>query len=394
MHQFITSSDIAGITPEIILTLTAICVLSLEMIKISKASISLSIATLGIVASGTFVFQGIGSAGVLFGGMLKINLFSAFFDLIYLAIGIITLLFYIGFGLAETGDIKITILSTMVADYDYLGEWGFSALIESDGEKLLFDTGFRENTVLENAESLNIDLSIVEHVYLSHNHSDHTGGLINLRENLMLINPKAMKYIHVGKGILQERLSDGKNKNLFMQQKDKLLNLGVEFIFHELPEEILPNIWTTGLVPRYHNEKNWSGYREMKINGEIVEDNIPEDQSVVIKTKNGLILVSGCGHAGIVNTLKHSVESFENSKVYATIGGFHLFNKNDKEIKWTSKFMKTYGVEYFLGAHCTGIDAVYSIRKNNNLERSKCAVGSVGAYFDYKEGMFPGLITK
>ena len=307
---------------------------------------------------------------------------------------IITLLFYIGFGLAETGDVKITILSTMVADYDYLGEWGFSALIESEGEKLLFDTGFRENTVLENAESLNIDLSTIEHVYLSHNHMDHTGGLINLRENLMLINPKAMKYIHVGKGILQERLTDGKNKNLLIQQKDKLLNLGVEFIFHELPEEILPNIWTTGLVPRYHNEKNWSGYREMQINGEIVEDNIPEDQSVVIKTKNGLILVSGCGHAGIVNTLKHSVESFGNSKVYAAIGGFHLFNKNDKEIKWTSKFMETYGVEYFLGAHCTGIDAVYSIRKNNNLERSKCAVGSVGAYFDYKEGMFPGLITK
>ena len=136
--------------------------------------------------------------------------------------GIIPLLFYIGFGLADTGKIKITILSTMVADYNYLGEWGFSALIESDGVKLLFDT----------------------------------------------------------------------------------------------------------------------------------------------------------------------------SKVYATIGGFHLFNKNDKEIKWTSKFMKTYGVEYFLGAHCTGIDAVYSIRENNNLERSKCAVGSVGAYFDYKEGMFPGLITK
>ncbi len=78
---------------------------------------------------------------------------------------IIPLLFHIGFGLADTGNIKITILSTMVADYDYLGEWGFSALIESDGEKLLFDTGFRENTVLENAESLNIDLSTVEHVY-------------------------------------------------------------------------------------------------------------------------------------------------------------------------------------------------------------------------------------
>ena len=74
----------------------------------------------------------------------------------------IILLFFIGLGFAETGNIRITVLSTMVADYDYLGEWGFSALIESGGEKLLFDTGFRENTVLENAESLKVDLSAVE----------------------------------------------------------------------------------------------------------------------------------------------------------------------------------------------------------------------------------------
>ena len=180
----------------------------------------------------------------------------------------ITLLFFIGLGFAETGNIRITVLSTMVADYDYLGEWGFSALIESGGEKLLFDTGFRENTVLENAESLRVDLSAVEHVFRSHNHLDHTGGLIRLRETLMSINPKAMQYVHVGKGIFLERVSDGKNWNTFMGYKEKLLSLGVEFIYHESREEILPNICTTGLVPRYHNEKNWLGFREMKINGE------------------------------------------------------------------------------------------------------------------------------
>ena len=180
----------------------------------------------------------------------------------------IILLFFIGLGFAETGNIRITVLSTMVADYDYLGEWGFSALIESGGEKLLFDTGFRENTVLENAESLRVDLSAVEHVFRSHNHLDHTGGLIRLRETLMSINPKAMQYVHVGKGIFLERVFDGKNWNTFMGYKEKLLSLGVEFIYHESPEEILPNICTTGLVPRYHNEKNWLGFRKMKINGE------------------------------------------------------------------------------------------------------------------------------
>ena len=180
----------------------------------------------------------------------------------------ITLLFFIGLGFAETGNIRITVLSTMVADYDYLGEWGFSALIESGGEKLLFDTGLRENTVLENAESLKVDLSAVEHVFRSHNHLDHTGGLIRLRETLMSINPKAMQYVHVGKGIFLERVSDGKNWNTFMGYKEKLLSLGVEFIYHESREEILPNICTSGLVPRYQIEKNWLGFRKMKINGE------------------------------------------------------------------------------------------------------------------------------
>ena len=71
-------------------------------------------------------------------------------------------LFVLTFITAQTNNLKITVLSTMVADYDYIGEWGFAALVEVDGNQILFDTGFRENTVLENADSLNIDLSQVE----------------------------------------------------------------------------------------------------------------------------------------------------------------------------------------------------------------------------------------
>ena len=97
MHQFITSTDLAGITPEIILTLTAICVLSVEMMRFSKPSFSLLIAVLGLGVAGIVVFQGAGYAGLLFGGMLKINLFTTFFDLLYIAIGLATLLFSPGY---------------------------------------------------------------------------------------------------------------------------------------------------------------------------------------------------------------------------------------------------------------------------------------------------------
>jgi len=308
-------------------------------------------------------------------------------------LGIITIM--LGFSYGQTIDLKITILSTMVADYDYLGEWGFSAIIESDGHKLLFDTGSRKNTVLENADSLGIDLSTVSHVFLSHNHLDHTGGLIHLRKKLMLKDPNALKFVHVGKGIFSERLSKGKNVNDFTQQKEILESLGIEFIYHEKPEEMLPNIWTTGVVPRVYNEKNWSGYREIIEDGKIIEDNIPEDQSIVINTDKGLVLVSGCGHAGIVNTLKHTDDMFQKSSdISVAIGGFHLFNKTDKDIKWTSKQMKKYGVKEFIGAHCTGIDAVYSIRKNNRMDRENCVVGAVGSIYDYEKGIKPGYITK
>jgi len=97
MDQFITSTDLAGITPEIILTLTAICVLSLEMMRFSKPSFSLLIAVLGLGVAGIVIFQGAGYAGLLFGGMLKINLFTTFFDLLYIAIGLATLLFSPGY---------------------------------------------------------------------------------------------------------------------------------------------------------------------------------------------------------------------------------------------------------------------------------------------------------
>ena len=297
--------------------------------------------------------------------------------------------------MAQTSNAKVTILSTMVADYDYIGEWGFAALIESEGHQLLFDTGFRPNTVLENADSLGIDLSKVEHVFLSHNHLDHTGGFQTLRKTLMKKNPKALKSAHVGKGIVIERFSDGINRNEFKYQKQQLEKLGIEFIYHDKPKEILPNIWTTGVVPRVYNEKNWSGYREMTINGKTVEDNVPEDHSIAITTDKGLLLVSGCGHAGIVNTMKHTVETFNKSyDIHAALGGFHLFRKTDKEIKWTAKEIKKYGVAYFIGAHCTGIDAVYRIRKLNRMSRDQCAVGSVGGYFDLEKGMFPGLISQ
>src|SRR5262249_11966088 len=103
-------------------------------------------------------------------------------------------------------NLKITVLSTMlVGDLAGIGEWGFSALVEADGHRVLLDTGLPPETVLQNARDLKIDLSDVHEVILTHNHGDHVGGLLTLRREMMKKDPAAMSIAHVGKGIFYSR---------------------------------------------------------------------------------------------------------------------------------------------------------------------------------------------
>ena len=98
---------------------------------------------------------------------------------------------------------KITVLATNISDYGGLGEWSFSAVFESDEESVLFDTGFKSDTVLHNVLHLGVNLSRTEKVVLSHFHSDHTGGLLVLREHFRDKNPKALSIVYVARGFFR-----------------------------------------------------------------------------------------------------------------------------------------------------------------------------------------------
>jgi len=146
--------------------------------------------------------------------------------------------------------LKVTVLSTMLADQG-LGEWGYSALVEVDGRKFLFDTGAHADVVLKNAKSLGIDLSEVEDVVISHNHDDHTGGLIMLRRELMKKNPRAMSRLHVSANIFLARLkSDGSDDNGLTPLRAEYERLGGRFILHDGPAELAPGVWFPENTPR------------------------------------------------------------------------------------------------------------------------------------------------
>ena len=201
---------------------------------------------------------------------------------------------------------SVTILSTMLADTKGLGEWGFAALVEADGHRLLFDTGARPETVLTNARELGIDLAGVTDVVLSHHHGDHTGGLLTLRRELMKANPAALSRCFVGSGIFLPRPGvDGREANETIALKGPYEASGGRFVEVARPTEVFPGAWLTGPVPRTHPERNWSGRGQVRTSEGLVEDTIPEDMALVLDTAKGLVVVDrlrprrGGQHAGI-----------------------------------------------------------------------------------------------
>ncbi|MDP2054369.1 MAG: MBL fold metallo-hydrolase, partial [Acidobacteriota bacterium] len=198
---------------------------------------------------------------------------------------------------AQVTNLKVTVLSTMLVGAggpNGIGEWGFAALVEADGRRILIDTGARPETVLRNVEEMRVDLSNVTDVVLTHNHADHTGGLLALRRAVMAKNPAALSRVHVPAGIFTSRLVDGREVGGLRPIKPAFEQLGGTFIEHGAPFELLPGVWLLGPVPRVHPERNWNTTGRLQLPSGPVEDNVPEDTAIAVNTPSGLVVISGC----------------------------------------------------------------------------------------------------
>lgn len=304
--------------------------------------------------------------------------------------------------LAQSSDppvktMKVTVLSTMLVGNarEGVGEWGFAAVLEVDGRRWLIDTGARAETVLHNAAELKVDLSTITDLVITHNHDDHTGGLLTLRREMAKKNPQALSRAYVAKGIFTSRLTkDGREGGGLLPIKAEYETLGGTFVEYDKPTRLAPGVWMTGPVPRTHPERNWSVSTMLQTPAGAVEDNVPEDSSIVIQTAQGLVVVSGCGHAGIVNTIEFAQKAVQQTSVHAAIGGFHLFAASDDTLAWTAGKLRDAKVAYFLGAHCTGIEAVFRLRQALGLPRKSAVVGAVGASFTLGTGIDPKALAQ
>ena len=305
---------------------------------------------------------------------------------------------------AQVKSLKITILSTMLADLSApaladgksLGEWGFAALVEVDGHRILFDTGAHTDVVLRNAQALAIDLSTVPDVVLSHSHWDHTIGFLPLRRSVMGQTPAALARTYVGAGIFSPRAlsPNAPTENLMEAIKGEYESGGGSFVVCEKPVQLFPGVWLTGPVPRKYPEHNWGRSRVIVTPAGRVEDNLPEDMSLVCDTANGLVVLTGCGHAGVINITEFARTIARPARIHALIGGIHLFDASEETLKWTGDKLREFGVENLIGAHCTGVETVYRLRHDLGLDRAHAVVGAVGASFELGRGINPGSIAK
>ena len=239
---------------------------------------------------------------------------------------------------------------------DISGEWGLCIYIEKDGQKILLDTG-ASDLFVTNAEKLGISLADIDMAVLSHAHYDHANGMKAFFEN----NEKAKFY-----------LRETADENCYFKKWFVHKYIGIpRKILSEFPDRI---VYAKGdlqigegiyLIPHKTQGLASIGKREMmyqRKNGRWYPDDFSHEQSLVIESGKGLVVFNSCSHGGVINIIKEVSTAFPGKEIYALIGGFHVFNKPEKEVRELGKKIKETGVQYVCTGHCTGAQS-YAVLK-------------------------------
>ncbi len=300
------------------------------------------------------------------------------------------------FGVAEA--VNITVLvdnradliveSNQVARYykdqALLAEHGFSALVyfpETD-LRILWDAGVTRIVLMENLRRLGIDPHEVSKIALSHGHHDHFAALSDFL-SLMELQVEAREWedgvtkAEIEAWIESHRLPIVAHPAAFRERWWKKEDgtmvgpapspprleweaFGARVVTSEDPYPLGPGCWTTGYIPRKSFEKSGRPTRLLYREGDkFYPDDLEEDQAIVIHVQSkGLVVLSGCAHSGIVNTIRFAQEFSGVDRVHAVIGGFHLARASEEELRQTIDAIKDYNPEILVPCHCTGFQAM------------------------------------
>ena len=261
--------------------------------------------------------------------------------------------------------VKVTALIDNTTHYEgpILAENGISLLVEVEGRNLksriLFDTGLTGRSLINNSDVLGVNLSKLDAIVISHNHYDHTGGLLEVLKRIdkplpVIMHPDIFKpkyAILPSLGIKKLTYTGPSFKREDLERNGGLI------VPSRSPVSIVEGVTTTGEIERVTEFERVEGFYVVE-NGMFREDHLPDDQALVIEMcDGGIVVLAGCSHSGVVNTVLHSLKVTGMNCVNALIGGFHLIDASDLKIEKTISELKKIKLKMIAPMHCTGFRA-------------------------------------
>ena len=272
-------------------------------------------------------------------------------------------------------DVRITTLVNDQAVPGLRAEHGLSFWIESEGLRILFDTGSGE-TLVENAQQLGVSLDKTDFIVLSHGHYDHTGGLAEVLKYApgarLVLHPdaKVSRYSvralepsrPIGMPPLVQAAIDRRSPALAITWSARAVSLGA-------------TVGVTGPIPRKTSFEDAGGPFFLDQQGRH-EDPFLDDQALWIRTPGGMVVCVGCCHAGVVNTLNHVRRLSGVSSIRAVVGGFHLLQADEERLRLTMNALSDISPEVLAPCHCTGDLAVQTLKKAFGKRVVPCEAGT------------------
>ena len=233
-----------------------------------------------------------------------------------------------------------------------VGEHGYSLLIEISGKRVLLDAG-QSAAVVSNLSLLGVHPDELDAIVISHGHFDHAGGLVSVLQHRS--RPVAV-YGH--SGLFTKRYSVSGNKRRYIgipNTKDELSGLGAKWHLAEESGEVVPGLIFSGSVPRHTAYEQ--GDSKLVVGGGCggdCQDNIEDDTSLYYRNQKGLVVLSGCAHAGLVNTVEHGFAVTGANRLLGWVGGTHLGPVGIEQQTKTLEQIEVYAPQFIAASHCTG----------------------------------------
>ena len=256
------------------------------------------------------------------------------------------------------GSFTVTLLAENTSEGRGIrGEHGLAFRIERDGQRILFDTG--QGLVLtDNAARLNVELAAVDALVLSHGHYDHTGGVAQV---LAAADRKLPVYAHPAALQPKYRATAGGVREIGMPAVCRqALDTQARLILSTTGATIAEGIRTSGEIPRIHPEEASDEHFCLDAAGQ-VDDPIADDQALIVANGAGIVVLLGCAHAGLINTLDHVRGLTNGAPIRAVVGGLHLRSATPERLEWTLRELQRFDIAQFYPMHCTGFAATATL---------------------------------